>query len=156
MPENSRSGRWLVLGAVLALFGLADAVYLTAEHLSGAGVECGASMGCGEVLGSSYAMIGHVPLAALGALAYFAAFSAATLAAFGYRRAPAFFAAIVSVMFGMTLWLLYVQAFVLHAFCRYCLVSAALTLGLAAVAVLTRGGRIAARKPIPHSEVSGR
>jgi uncharacterized membrane protein len=29
-------------------------------------------------------------------------------------------------MFCMTLWLLFVQAFRLHAFCRYCLFSAAL------------------------------
>jgi len=40
-------------------------------------------------------------------------------------------------MFGATLWLLFVQAFLLHAFCRYCLFSAALIFVLAAVVVLT-------------------
>jgi uncharacterized membrane protein len=34
----------------------------------------------------------------------------------------------VQVMFAATLWLVLVQVFVLHAFCDYCLLSAALTL----------------------------
>jgi len=54
----------------------------------------------------------------------------ATFAAFGYARARRFFPLFVWAMFGVTLWLLYVQAFVLHAFCRYCLFSAALVFGL--------------------------
>jgi uncharacterized membrane protein len=44
-------------------------------------------------------------------------------------------------MFLVTLWLLYVQAFVLHAFCRYCLFSAALVFGLSAIAVLVPSSR---------------
>jgi uncharacterized membrane protein len=40
-------------------------------------------------------------------------------------------------MLAATLWLLYVQAFLLHAFCRYCLFSAALIFLLAAIVVLT-------------------
>jgi uncharacterized membrane protein len=38
-------------------------------------------------------------------------------------------------MFATTLWLLYVQAFLLHAFCRYCLFSAAFTFLLAGLVV---------------------
>lgn len=136
-PLPKTYARLFAIAAVIALIGLADAVYLTVEHLAGANVACGESTGCNDVLSSSYSAIGKVPLAALGALAYFAAFSAATLAAFGYRRARPFFAAIVALMFAMTLWLLYAQAFLLHAFCRYCLLSAALTFCLAAIAVVT-------------------
>jgi uncharacterized membrane protein len=33
-------------------------------------------------------------------------------------------------MFLMTLWLLYLQAFVIHHFCQYCLLSAAVTITL--------------------------
>ena len=78
-----------------------------------------------------------MPVAAFGSLAYFGAFSFATFAAFGYERALTFFAIIVWAMFGVTLWLLYVQAFLLHAFCQYCLFSAALVFMLAASVVLT-------------------
>jgi len=49
-----------------------------------------------------------------------------SLAGFGYPQARRFFAWTVIAMFCMTLWLLFVQAFRLHAFCRYCLFSAAL------------------------------
>jgi uncharacterized membrane protein len=41
----------------------------------------------------------------------------------------------VSGMFAVTLWLLYVQAFLLHAFCRYCLFSAALVFLLTGLVV---------------------
>jgi len=44
-------------------------------------------------------------------------------------------------MFAVTLWLLFVQAFVLHAFCRYCLFSAALVFLLTEVVVLTPSSR---------------
>ena len=74
-------------------------------------------------------------MAFLGVWGYFAAFGFATFAAFGYRRARGLFALTVCTMFAMTLWLLYVQAFVLHAFCRYCLFSAAFTFLLAGLVV---------------------
>jgi len=44
-------------------------------------------------------------------------------------------------MFAVTLWLLFVQAYILHAFCRYCLFSAALVFVLVAVVVLTPSSR---------------
>jgi uncharacterized membrane protein len=69
-----------------------------------------------------------VPLAAVGAVAYFTAFSLATLAAFGIRRVRVLLMLLVQGMFAVTLWLVLVQAFVLHAFCDYCLLSAAVTL----------------------------
>jgi uncharacterized membrane protein len=114
------------IGAFFALIGLAEATYLTALHFSGETAVCGGSTGCFQVLGSRYARIGPVPISALGALAYFSAFTLATFAAFGYERAKRFFSWVVTAMFLTTLWLLFVQAFLLHAFCRYCLFSAAL------------------------------
>src|SRR5829696_9199429 len=66
--------------ALLALVGLADAIYLTVEHLAGRSVRCTITSGCEEVLNSAYATVGGVPLAALGAVAYFTVFSLAILA----------------------------------------------------------------------------
>ena len=123
------------VAAVISLAGLADATYLTVMYLTGETAVCGGSATCFQVLGSAYARIGGIPVAAFGALAYFSAFSFATFAAFGYARMRTFFALIVCTMFAMTLWLLYVQAFLLHAFCRYCLFSAAVTFLLAGIAI---------------------
>ena len=125
------------IAAVISLAGLADATYLTVTHLTGDDLVCGSSWGCSAVLGSVYASIAGIPTAAFGALAYFVAFSSATLAAFGYARARALLMLVVMAMFGATLWLLYLQAFVLHAFCPFCLLSAAFTFLLAGIVVAT-------------------
>ena len=125
------------IAAVISLAGLADATYLTVTHLTGDDLVCGSSWGCSAVLGSVYASFAGIPTAAFGALAYFVAFSSATLAAFGYARARTLLMLVVMAMFGATLWLLYLQAFVLHAFCPFCLLSAALTFLLAGIVVAT-------------------
>ena len=127
--------RLYAVAAVVALFGLADGIYLTIEHVTGRTAQCIASSGCQEVLSSEYAALGPVPLAALGALAYFTAFSLALLAAFGYPKAPTLFGLLIGVMFATTLWLFYLQAWVLHAFCDYCLFSAAVTTTLTVLAI---------------------
>ena len=123
---------YLVAG-LLSLVGLGDAIYLTVQDLTGQNLRCTIVSGCAEVLGSPYAHIGPVPLAVLGAFAYFCVFSLAILAAFGYRLARPLLAALVVVMFVMTLWLLYLQAFVIHHFCQYCLLSAAVTTVVTAI-----------------------
>ena len=124
------------IAAILTLAGLAEATYLTVASLTGETVLCGGSSSCFQVLGSRFARVGGVPIALVGALAYYSAFSFATFAAFGYARARLLFNLTIAGMFLTTLWLLYAQAFVLHAFCRYCLFSAALIFVLAAIVVL--------------------
>ena len=121
--------------AIVAVAGLADATYLTVQALTGETLSCGGSPDCFRVLGSSYAKLGGIPVAMLGALAYFTVFTLAIFAAFGYTWAPKFVALIAGAMFLMTLWLLYVQAFLLHAYCRYCLFSAAITFLIAGLLI---------------------
>ena len=128
-----------VLAALISLVGLADAIYLTVEHLTGRSLRCTIISGCSEVLSSPYAQIGSIPLAAIGAGAYFTVFSLATLAAFGYRLAVPLLRIILAIMFLMTLWLLYLQAFVIRHFCQYCLLSAAVTLVLTVIVLLAMG-----------------
>ena len=122
-----------VIIALLSLAGLADAIYLTVEHLTGQSVRCTIIAGCSEVLSSSYAVVGGYPLASIGALAYFSVFSLAILTLFGYRIAGLLLIPLVAVMCLVSLWLIYLQAFVIHAFCQYCLLSAAITFVLTAL-----------------------
>jgi uncharacterized membrane protein len=119
--------------ALLSLVGLADSIYLTIEHLAGRAVQCTVTSGCEEVLTSSYASIGGVPLAGLGALAYFVFFSTAVLAAFGNRLAGNLLLYLVALMLAVSIYLFILQAFVLHAFCQFCLLSALVTLLLAII-----------------------
>lgn len=115
------------VAAFVSLIGLADSIYLTVEHLSGRSVRCTLVSGCSEVLSSPYATLRGVPLAAIGAIAYFTVFSLATLAAFGYGGLGRLLTPIVGAMFLTTLWLLYLQAFVIGHFCQFCLLSALVT-----------------------------
>ena len=121
--------------AIVAVAGLADATFLSVQSLTGETLSCGGSPDCFKVLGSSYAKIGSVPVALLGAVAYFCVFTFATFAAFGYARARTFLIPTIGAMFLATLWFLYVQAFLLHAYCRYCLLSAAMTFLLAGLLI---------------------
>src|SRR5262245_55743922 len=110
-PHNKRRTWLYSVAAVLSLFGLADAIYLTIEHITGQSVRCTIIAGCSEVLSSSYAVISGVPLALVGAAAYFSVFSLATLAAFGYRHVGNLLTLLVGGMFLVSLWLIYLQAF---------------------------------------------
>lgn len=134
----------MILYSVAGLFcllGLADATYLTVLALTGETAACSGQAGCFEVLGSAYSKVAGIPVAAFGVAGYFTAFTFAVFAAFHYQRARTFFALTVGILFAVTLWLLYVQAFLLHAFCRYCLFSAALTFLLMGLVVASPSSR---------------
>lgn len=127
-----------VAACVVSLAGLADAAYLTAKHYSGKDVPCSLITGCERVLTSSYAEMFGIPTAMFGALAYFAAFSLALLVFYGNRRLWNLFGVLVSVMSVFTLWLIYLQAFVIEAFCQFCLLSALSTLLLLAIFIASK------------------
>ena len=124
----------MLVAAMVAVIGLADSGYLTVKHLRGDYVRC--DNDCSAVLGSKYADVSGVPLAGIGAIAYIAVLIAAVLAALGYRRARHAVAFLAMPMAVISLWLVYLQGFVIHSFCRYCLLSAAACITLAAL-VLT-------------------
>jgi uncharacterized membrane protein len=144
LPSEKRTGWPFVVIAIVSLIGIGDAIYLTVQDLTGQNLRCTIISGCSEVLGSKYAHIGSVPLATVGAAAYFAVFSLAILAIFGYSIARPLLMVLVVLMFLTTLWLLYLQAFVIQHFCQYCLLSAAVTTVLTATVFATG---IVGRKP---------
>jgi len=124
----------MLVAAIVALIGLADSGYLTVKHVRGDYVRCDDD--CSAVLGSKYAEIAGVPLAGVGAVAYFIVFLAATLAAIGQMKASRVVALFAIPMALTSLWLIYLQGFVIHSFCKYCLLSAAACITLA-ILVLT-------------------
>jgi uncharacterized membrane protein len=127
--------------AFVALVGLADSVYLTVHHMTAEPVPCNMISGCETVLTSTYAEIAGIPLAAFGAVAYFVAFSLALLAAFGNRMLWTVFGIQVVLMSLFTAWLLYLQAYVIGAFCQFCLISAVTTFSMLAIFLISRLGR---------------
>jgi uncharacterized membrane protein len=132
-----------IVTALVSLVGLADAIYLTIKHLAGSSVRCTIISGCDEVLSSPYATVNGIPLALIGAVAYFTVFSLATLAAFGYRVVGQLLTVLVGLIFLTTLWLLYLQAFVIGHFCQFCLLSAGVS---AVLLILVLVGRVQNRE----------
>lgn len=114
-----------IAAAIVALVGLTDAVYLTIHHYTAEAVPCGLEFDCGAVLGSAYAEVAGVPLAAFGAAAYFLAFSLALFTAFGNHGLWKIFGVQATLMAVVSAYLIYVQHYLIHAWCQYCLVSAA-------------------------------
>lgn len=127
-----------VAAAILALVGLVDSIYLTVHHYTAEPVPCSLIEGCETVLTSAYAQIAGVPIAAFGAFAYFAAFSLAVLAIYGNRSMWVLFGIQSAIMAAVSGWLIYLQAFVLGAFCQFCLISAATSISLFVVYLVSR------------------
>lgn len=124
--------------ALVALIGLGDSIYLTIHYLTAEPVPCSIIAGCETVLTSSYSTIAGIPLGIFGAAAYFAAFSLAILSAFGNSKTWFLFGIQTILMSFFTLWLLYLQAFVIGAFCQFCLLSAITTFTLLIIAAASK------------------
>jgi len=125
-PNNLHRG-WAVAVLLIALLGFADASYLTIEHYKNVIPPCTTS-GCETVLTSSFSTIGGVPVSLLGAIYYLAI----AIGAFAYiegKRHKIFRAALILpiIGFAVSVVLVSIMGFVIHAWCQYCLVSATLS-----------------------------
>lgn len=137
VEQSDSVGKLPIVAALVALAGLVDAAYLTVHHMTAVPVPCSLIDGCETVLTSSYAEIAGIPLAAFGAAAYFAAFSLALLAAFGNRLAWTLFGVQATIMAAFSGWLIYLQAVVIGAFCQFCLLSAATSVTLLVLFIIS-------------------
>ena len=127
-----------VAAGIVALIGLVDSTYLTVKHYTVEPVPCSIIDGCEQVLSSQWAEIGGIPLAAFGAAAYLVAFVLAMLAAF--RKSPAWtlFGVQSILMAAVSIWLIYVQAALIGAFCQFCLLSATTSITLYVIYLVSR------------------
>ena len=136
---------WLYWGSLaLAALGAVDSAYLSWVKLTHTEVYCGTSKACDTVNNSIYAEVGGVPIALLGLGAYLLIGALLLLE----KRSAAAASWGPVVVFGMALtgtlysaYLTYVELYVIHAICPYCVVSAVCITGLLALAVvrLVRG-----------------
>lgn len=117
--------------AVLSLLGVFLAGYLLLHRLGVIGtLACGASGGCETVQSSAYATFAGMPVPAIGVGGYLllliTALAGAQPALAADRRVGLALLGLATGALAFTAYLNYVEAFVLHAWCRFCLGSAAL------------------------------
>lgn len=120
---------------VIGIIGFADATYLTVEHFRGGIPPCGVA-GCEEVLTSEYAVVAGLPVALLGAV-YYAIMAILALLFLDTKRELFLRIATFFSIAGLlsSLWFVFVQAFLLNAYCLYCLFSALTSFVLFGIAV---------------------
>ncbi len=120
---------------LLALIGFADATYLTIEHYSGVIPPCTVG-GCEQVLTSEYSIIWGIPLA-LGGAFYYLIILVGSLIYFESKKELYIRTTLALTIIGflMSLYLFYLQAIVIKAFCFYCLGSAATSTALFALTI---------------------
>jgi uncharacterized membrane protein len=119
------SGRVLVVYGVLAMIGFADAAYLSMLHFYQTDAGCSIISGCDAVLSSEYAVVVGIPLAYMGFLYYLSLII--TMMVYYQSESERMLQGLLvlnSTGFVFSLWLVYVQAAILNAFCQYCLLSA--------------------------------
>jgi uncharacterized membrane protein len=121
--------------AAFSFIGMVDAFYLTMKRSNAAAIPCHITHGCSDVLTSKYSVIAGIPLSAIGLGFYLMVFSLAVITIFDDSkmsnrlplRAIFYFSGVGLIISAL---LVGIQAFVLKAFCEYCLLSAALVLSI--------------------------
>lgn len=121
--STSRWYPFTILG--VSIVGFFDAAYLTIQHYTQFTLPCTITHGCDLVTKSEYSSIMGVPVALLGALYYLAIFLGVYVILetkkYDYLR---FVAITTTGGFLFSAWFVYLQLFVIHAICQYCMFSA--------------------------------
>ena len=139
MKEKFQSEPLWLASVLLALAGAADSAYLAFLKFTGTVAACSDIGDCEAVNNSKYAEIGGIPLALLGLLGYLAILAFLILE----TQFPSWRDGLHLGVFGFTLagaiysvYLTYIEIFVLHAICPYCVVSAVVMLLLFAISII--------------------
>lgn len=124
-PHSKNTYVWPAAFGVLGIAGLADAVLLTVEHYTRKGLPCTFTGGCERVLTSQYSEIAGQPIALLGVVFYVVVLFLAVHALVNKSPLPRKFLLLWGFIgFLSSLGLTGLQAFVIKAWCQYCLLSA--------------------------------
>ncbi len=112
---------------ILSFAGFADAAYLTIEYLNNSIPPCTTS-GCEIVLTSSYATLFSVPLSFFGLL-YYTVLVGLLFWYVQYRNKKTLRLVFLVISVGLlfSAYLIYLQQFIIGAYCTYCLISASIT-----------------------------
>ena len=121
--------------ALVALAGVAVAGYLTYVHYQPDALICTSGGGCETVQESSYAELAGIPVALLGLLGYVAVL---VLVAWDSELARTLAAAIALTAAGFAVYLIVLQAFVIDAWCVWCLVNDVVIVPLLAISTVWR------------------
>ena len=122
---------------LLASVGMMDALYLSLSHRAGP-VPCHVTRGCNDVLSSRYSEIAGFPISWFGFAFYLTALSCGVFESTGTMGALKLLFWPSVAAFAVSVGLVGIQAFVLRAFCEYCLLSAGLVTAVFGIVAFAR------------------
>lgn len=126
---------WSIIA--LALIGFTDSAFLLSKRLSGAPIPCFITSGCDAVSKSPHSVLFGVPLALWGVIFYL---GIGLLALLYWDTKKGVFAKLLTVAttlgFLSSLYFIYVQKFLIGAFCIYCILSAIVSTVLFALGII--------------------
>ncbi len=134
----NRTQRIALILVAVAFLGIIDAAYVVLHSSQGFLLPCGFAGGCDQVLNSVYSRFLGIPIAWFGLLFYVLVAGCGLFELFGVGHPLRFSMVAVSLAFLFTLYLVYLQAWVIKAFCDYCLLSACLVTALFVLHLGTR------------------
>ncbi len=143
MKEKSLTKVLTLTIIILSILGMTDAGYLLYQGLTNQIPPCSNAFQCEKVLTSEYAKIGPFPLSAFGLFYYISVFLLTTwmfleipipskfrwIKKYGFRIIDKL-QILTSIGFIFSLYLVFIMAFVLKAWCFYCLLSAFISLSI--------------------------
>lgn len=119
----------IVSSFILAFLGFLDATYLTILHYKNVIPPCSLAHGCETVLTSSYATLGPIPIALIGSLYYLTVIVLLGLLWHSNNKTiKQLLLVLCSTGLLVSVLLVGIQAFVIHAYCQYCLGSEGINL----------------------------
>ena len=132
-----KNNKFIFYSLILGFLGFIVATYLTILHYKNALPPCNLTSNCEKVLTSQFATIGPIPLALLGSLFYLTVIVLCVLILTNYKKIflNAFYLWVI-IGFIVSLILVGIQAFLIQAFCQYCLLAEAISTGLLILAYL--------------------
>jgi len=110
--------------ALVAFLGMVDTFYLSAKGSQP--VPCRITGGCNDVLTSQYSKVAGIPLSTIGLVFYLTVFSLAVFELFGAAATLRWVFWLALPGLALSIVLVGIQAFVIRAYCEYCLASALL------------------------------
>ncbi len=145
MHRSTAVARWRTTALLASILGAAASAYLLVEYVTGQPGVCLTGSGCDLVRASAYAYPFGVPTPLFGLVFYVIAAwlvlrSLEGASVLGFRPTTVLLG-LAFLGAGASMVLTALEAFVIHAFCSWCLVQAGASLVLLAAAVLLGRGR---------------
>lgn len=131
---------------LLCVVGIFDAGYITYTRFAGTTAVCLFAHGCETVAQSPYSLMFGIPLSLIGFVLYI--LSAGLFLGF-YKNIYGVYTAtmeyvrlfVVTMGFAFSMYFTYLQGFVIHGWCTYCVVSAVLWIALFAITLYVQFGK---------------